>query len=69
MPFLGHRNYSYWNVHKWLHEGHDRQVRAAIESLIDKDKVARYLLDSLPESTPDNVLYTFRNIREALKTF
>jgi hypothetical protein len=69
MTFCGHKNYSYWNVHKWLHESYSNQVRSAIESLTDKDKAARYLLSSLPEVTPDNVQYTFRNIREALKTF
>jgi hypothetical protein len=69
MSYLGHKNYAYWNVNKWLTEVYSDQVKMYIESLRDKDKVARYLLATLPETTPDNVRYTFRNIRQSLKTF
>jgi hypothetical protein len=69
--FQGHRNYSYWNVWYWLRNDGDMNVRVteAIRSLRDKDKAARYLLEQLPQSTPDSVRFTFRNIREALKEF
>lgn len=69
--FQGHKNYSYWNVYYWLHNDADLNKRTteAIRSLRDKDKAARYLLEQFPITTPDNVRFTFRNIREALKEF
>lgn len=69
--FQGHRNYSYWNVWYWLRNNEDytKRTEEAIRSLRDKDKAARYLLEQLPITTPDQVRFTFRNIREALKEF
>jgi hypothetical protein len=69
--FQGHKNYSYWNVHYWLNNDDNLNVRTreAIRSLRDKDKAARYLLEQFPPATPDMVRFTFRNIREAIKEF
>jgi len=69
MEYNGHRNYSYWNVAHWLEtdEALRNKAHDAIRSLVDKDKAARYLLDTLPHETPDSVLFTYRNIRAALK--
>lgn len=71
MTYNGHKNYNYWNVSLWLNndEGIYRNVVEAIRSLKDKDRATRYLLEQLPERTPDGVKYTFRNVREALKYF
>ena len=69
--YNGHKNYNYWNVSLWLFNDAPMyyKMKLACESLKDKDRAARYLLETLPEKTPDGVKFTFRNIREALKSF
>lgn len=69
MTYQGHKNYNYWNVSHWLHNDDSLldQMRFAMRSYSDKDKATRYLLTLIPSATPDGVVYTFRNVRQALK--
>lgn len=66
--YNGHKNYAYWNVALWLFndEGLYVLVQQARRKYESKRRASRFLIDRLPDRTPDGVRYTFRNVLAAL---
>lgn len=66
--YQGHKNRNHWNVALWIgnDEGLYNLAREAIRRSKTKNNAAHYMLECLPEKTPDGVPYTFSSVRAAL---
>ena len=69
--YNGHKNYNHWNVALWLFndEGLYNKMVDAVRSRRRRyglDGVARGLLHTLPDETPDGAPYSFTSIRAAI---
>ena len=67
--YNGHKNHNAWNVSLWIwnDEGLYNLAKYSIKNHKTKDEAAKYMLDILPKSTPDGVIYNKTNIRLALR--
>jgi len=67
--YQGHKNWNHWNVSLWIanDEGLYNLAREAVRRNKTKDKAARYMLDALPEKTPDGAPYSISSVRAALR--
>ena len=67
--YQGHKNWNHWNVSLWISndEGLYNLARDAVRRKKTKDAAARYVLDALPEKTPDGAPYSLSSVRAALR--
>jgi hypothetical protein len=67
--YNGHRNWTYWNVALWIanDEKMYRQALACVREYGNSREAARWMVDHLPDRTPDGARYSVANVSAALR--
>lgn len=67
--YQGHKNWNHWNVSLWIanDEGLYNLAREAIRRCRNKTAAACYMMEVLPEKTPDGAPYSISSLRAALR--
>lgn len=71
--YNGHKNWNHWNVSLWVNND-EGLYRLAQDCLRDakrhgsnRDQAARWMLNKLPNKTPDGAPYSFSSVRAAMR--
>jgi len=69
MNYLGRKNYNHWNVACWILNDENYYLLALkAQKKSSLSKGALYLLNNLPDKTPDGVKFTISSLKAVLSS-